>query len=104
MPETLPIQGDFPPPDFPNLYADGVSSFAPAPQTVKFILSRVEPHLQAQDRSLVQPFAQVVMPMGGFLQTVAFFQSAVTNMMAQGIVTQQMWDEAQANAVAKKAP
>jgi hypothetical protein len=101
--EPVPIQGKFPPPDFPNLFADGVSSLAPSPQIVKFILARVEPHLQAQNETLVQPFAQVVMPTAGFLHTAFFFQNAVQNMLADGTVTQQMIDMAKTAAGAQKS-
>lgn len=95
---TLPIQGEFPPASMPVLYADGVTSVAPAQMVVKFFLGRLEPHLRAENKTLTQPFTQVVMPTGGFLQTALFFENAVKNMLAQGIITTQQIDEVRASA------
>jgi hypothetical protein len=95
------VHDDFPPPDMPVIYADGVSTAAPAQQTVKFFLARVEPHLRAENRTLVQPITQVVMPLAGFLQTAFFFENIVKNMEAQGTITPDQIAEARKIAGAR---
>lgn len=95
---SIPVQGDFPPATLPTLYVDGISSIAPSPFVVKFYLARIEPHLRAENKSLIQPFAQMVMPMDGFLQTAMFFENVVKNLLAQGTISQQQVDVARSLA------
>lgn len=98
---ALPIQGDFPPATIPTVYADGVTSLAPSPYVIKFYLARLEPHLRAEDKTLTQPFVQVVMSTIGFLQTAIFFENAIKNMQAQGLISAQQLEEARTTAGGK---
>ena len=70
-----PIRDEFPSPTMPTIFADGVTSSAPGAQVVKFFRARIEPHLRAENRTVIQPIVQVVMPLGGFLRTAFFFEN-----------------------------
>jgi hypothetical protein len=94
MVEIVAIQEDFPASGMPTVYADGVTTIQPTPEVIKFYLARIDPNLKADGRALTQPFAQVVMPMSGFLQTVAFFGKMVQNLIDQRVVTKEQVDEA----------
>ena len=90
----LPAPDDFPSPMLPMIYSDGVSTFQPGPEVVKFYLSRLEPHLRAEAASLTQPVVQVAMSVTGFLQMVAFFNKVTTNMLERGVISAQQVDAA----------
>jgi hypothetical protein len=53
---------DFPGPQFPTVFADGVTSLVNSPTVVKFFLARIEPSFAGDGKSQTQAFAQVVMP------------------------------------------
>jgi hypothetical protein len=90
----LPAPDDFPSPMLPMVYSDGVSTFQPGPEVVKFYLSRLEPHLRAEASSLTQPVVQVAMSVTGFLQMVAFFNKVTANMLERGVVSPQQVEAA----------
>ncbi len=90
----LPAPDDFPSPMLPMIYSDGVSTFQPGPEVVKFYLSRLEPHLRAEAASLTQPVVQVAMSVTGFLQMVAFFNKVTANMLERGVVSQHQVEAA----------
>src|SRR5690242_7366458 len=85
--------GEFPPPQFPTVFADGVMSVANSTSVVKFYLFRFEPSFSGSGQSQTQPFVQVVMPIDGFVATFAFFEAAVTRYKEQGLITQSRIDE-----------
>jgi hypothetical protein len=105
-PKILPIIADFPGPDFPMLYADSVSSIQPGVQTTKFYLARFEPHMRADNTLLTQPFVQIVMPTGSFVDTAAFFVRMVRQLIETKAIDQEAWDKAQASydALKNKVP
>jgi hypothetical protein len=82
-------QGDFPPPQFPTVFADAVGTLANSPTTVKFFLSRFEPSFAGDGRSQLQPFAQVVMPMDGFAATFVFFEAQLRTLVQAGYISEQ---------------
>jgi hypothetical protein len=84
---------DFPPSQFPTVFADGVMSIANSSTVVKFFLFRFEPSFSGSGQSQTQPFAQVVMPMDGFAATFSFFEAAVKKYIEQGLITQSRLDE-----------
>ena len=84
---------DFPSPQFPTVFADGVMSIANSPSVVKFYLFRFEPSFSGSGQSETRPFAQVVMPIDGFAATFSFFEAAMQKYMEQGLITQSRLDE-----------
>jgi hypothetical protein len=86
-------EGEFPPSGFPTVFADGVSGYQPSAQTVKFFLYRLDPNMFGRSGFRANPFGQVVMPTVGFVQTAAFFQHAVKQLVAQGFIKQQDYDQ-----------
>jgi len=91
---AIPIQEDHPPAGLPTIFADGVPNVAPSPQVIKFYLYRTEPHTSGAGLPKNQVVGQVVMPVFGFLQMVAFFDYAVENFIKQGTISQEAWDAA----------
>ena len=79
---------DFPAPQFPTVFADGVMSLANSPTVVKFFLSRFEPSFAGDGRSQMQAFAQVVMPMDGFASMVVFFEAQLRILVKAGYITE----------------
>jgi len=96
-PKVLPVSATYPGPDFPMLYADSVSSVQPGVQTTKFYLARFEPHMQADNTLLSQPFAQIVMPTASFVDTAAFFGRMVKQLIETKAIDQATWDKAVAS-------
>jgi hypothetical protein len=87
---------EFPGSTFPTAFADGVLSFVPSPQLVKFYLYRLDPNMFGRGGSVPNPFAQVIMPMAGFLQSTVFLQQQIERMIAHGTITQKQLDDAKA--------
>jgi len=89
-------QGDFPSPQFPTVFADGVGSLINSPTVVKFFLARFEPSFSGDGRSQLQAFAQVVMPIDGFAAMFAFFEAQVRIMVQAGHLNEQRLAELRA--------
>ena len=93
--QNLPYSGpDYLPVDSPVMYADGVWSLAHGNGQTKFYLFRLEPNIRGDSTSRPQVFAQVVMPMVGFVATAEFFKRQVAAMLKGNIVTQAQVDAA----------
>jgi hypothetical protein len=93
-----PAEAGFPPPHFPTVFADGVLNFANNPSVVKYFLARIEPNFGELGVYQIQPFAQVVMPLDGFVNMVCFFEEALKGMVRDGLISQARVDEHRANA------
>jgi hypothetical protein len=78
MTEDAP--SDFPPAQLPTVFADGVINLATTSSIAKFYLARNDPSFTGDNRNRMQIFAQVVMPLSGFLQAFAFFERTIDNM------------------------
>jgi hypothetical protein len=81
-------EAQFPPAHFSTIFADSVKSIASVGPNVKFYLARQEPEFDALGRSQLNVFAQVVMPMSGFVSTYCFFELAVNRYLQQGLIKQ----------------
>jgi hypothetical protein len=84
----------FPPAHLPTVYADGIVNLAPSPSVVRFYLFRSDPEQAGKAEYKNQIFAQVVMPVAGFVQMATFFEEALRRFVAQGVIPQQMVDAA----------
>jgi hypothetical protein len=93
MPDQEHPAPEYPVPTFPTAFADTVTSLANSPATVKFFLARFEPDLHGGGTTKVQPFAQVVMPMDGFLAAFCFFENRIKLFIESGHITQAKLDE-----------
>ena len=91
-----PSEADFPPPQFPTVFADGVSTLVNSQTVVKFFLSRFEPSFKGDGRSQLQAFAQVVMPMDGFATMFVFFEAQLKTMIKAGYVSEERLAELRA--------
>ena len=89
-------QADFPAPQFPTEFADGVMSLVYSPTVIKFFLSRFEPSFAGDGRSQMQAFAQVVMPMDGFASMVMFFEAYLRVLVQAGHITEARLGELRA--------
>ena len=83
---------EYPGPHFPVIYADGVSSASNSGQTVKFYLARFDPDMLAESEAKQHIFAQVVLPISGFVGTAVFFERYLEKLLQQGSVTQEQVD------------
>lgn len=81
-------KADFPGPQFPTAFADGVLSLVYSPAVVKFFLARIEPSFAGDGKSQMQAFAQVVMPIDGFASMFAFFEAQLKLMVKGGLITE----------------
>jgi hypothetical protein len=89
VPQVLVPTPGHPSEDVFTIYCDGVTSFSPGPQTVRFYLSRLDPNFTINHPVKVAVIAQIIMPLAGFLSTAKFFQAAVNNLG----MTQEQIDE-----------
>jgi hypothetical protein len=89
---TTTPASDFPAPQFPTVFADGVMSIANSPSVVKFYLFRYDPSFSGSGQSRNQSFAQVIMPMDAFAATFALFERAVTKYIEQDLITKERLD------------
>jgi hypothetical protein len=78
MTEDTP--SEFPPPQLPTVFADGVTNLATSLSVAKFYLARNDPSLTGDGQNRLQVFAQIIMPISGFLQAFAFFERTIDNM------------------------
>jgi hypothetical protein len=92
------IRDDFPPWNFPTVFADGVSSISQSSGNVKFYLARIEPNLHGTGTSQVTPFAQVVMSATSFAHTVVFFEQQLKIMIEQRVISEEFMTKLRAGA------
>lgn len=86
-------QTQYPPQQFPVIFADGITSAASGNGVVKFYLQRIDPHFTGKGGISVANFVQVVMPLPGFVAAVIFFQKQLEDMVKKGIIQQSNIDE-----------
>ena len=84
---------EFPPPALPTVYADGVLNLANSPHTVKFYLYRLDPSMTGTAGQQVQPFAQIVMPLNGFVGATLFFQKMLDALVRDGTVSKEFLED-----------
>jgi|SRR5215213_325589 len=83
--EEVPSQ--FPPADLPTVFCDGFSAYAHSPQFVKLYLARVDPSLNATGKSQLQVIQQLVMPIPGVVNALAFFEVIFGRLREQGFAS-----------------
>jgi hypothetical protein len=83
----------YPPQEVVTLYADGVTSFTPGQQTIRFHLARMESNFVATEPSKLVVVGQIIMPLASFLHTAKFFESIVSSLLSNGTLTQDQIDE-----------
>jgi len=84
--------GDYPAPDFPTVFADGVMSTAWGRGLVKMYLYRTDPQFQARPGSRDNPIEQIIMPVFGFAQMCALFGRTLKALVEQGHLSQEQLD------------
>lgn len=90
----VPPREDFPAAALPMIFSDGVLNLSRAPGLVRFYLMRTDPELHGKATYLLQPVAQVAMPMVSFVQTYVFFELEMQKMVKDGLVSQSLIDQA----------
>ncbi len=111
-PEKGPVQGsdlsmgrppeEFAAYTFPTVFADAVLSVTQGQEVVKFYLFRLDPNMFGQGGSKANPFAQVIMPTAGFLQSVMFLMQQVEEMQQKGLYTKEQVEQARALFLSQK--
>jgi hypothetical protein len=70
------------------------------PPSGKVLFFRFDPSLTGGGPALPQAVAQVVMPMPAMVQTAAFINAAIENLVGQGQVSEVEWKTAKDTALA----
>ena len=83
------VKGDYPPADLPTIFADGALNLSHSPTMVKFYLFRTDPHLEGKPTYQNQVIAQIVMPIGAFVQMQTFFDLAIQKLIDLNYVTKE---------------
>jgi hypothetical protein len=99
MSEERPDAGtsEFPPADIPTVFTDGAANMAYGNSMVRLYLARHDPSLRPHDPSSKrQVFMQLVMPLNGFIETALFFETVLSQLVTQGIVTEEQLDQLRA--------
>jgi hypothetical protein len=85
-----PPEPEWPQPQFPVIFADGVLSTAWGRGVVKFYFYRTDPEFRATPNSGGRdtPFAEVVMTVSGFAAMVIHFQRTLETLVQQNEITE----------------
>jgi hypothetical protein len=87
---TTPLESGVPSAHTQTIFADGVANLAPSVSVVKFYLYRSDPEQTGKPEYKNQVFAQVIMPVGGFLQAAALFEKGINQFVAQGTISPEL--------------
>lgn len=85
---------DYPTPQIPTVFADAVLNLSTTDALAKFYLARNDPSFSGEAPGKVQVFAQVVMPLSGFLQAFAFLEKTIDNMGKNNALIPQLLESA----------
>jgi hypothetical protein len=89
--------GDFPSPDTPVIYIDGVTNFIPGGPGIggiaKLHLARIDAHVAGGNRYETHVFAQLAMPMASLIQTAEFLTKAIDNLVIAGLLSKEEVDK-----------
>jgi hypothetical protein len=89
--------GEFPPLNFPLIFTDGVLQMSYGHSMVRMYLARHDPSLNPNNiNAATRPFAQLVMPLNGFLETALFFEATLSRLLNEKIITEQQLNELRA--------
>lgn len=91
---AVPIDREFPNPEIPTIFADGTMNLANSFHVVKFYLFRYDPSFTDSNKAKPQIAAQIVTSIDGFINTFAFFESAIGQLISQGIISKEQVDKA----------
>lgn len=84
------IEGGFPPANIATVFADGILNAAPSASVVKFYLYRTDPDQGGAAKFKNQVFAQVVMPLTGFIQAAVFFERVIKQFTSTGVIPESI--------------
>src|ERR1043166_1444887 len=82
--------GQFPPPDFPTVFADGVLSAAWDAGVVKLFLYRNDPDFKATGARSDKPFRQLVLPIHGFAAMSIFHERILRTLRERGEISEEV--------------
>lgn len=80
------------PDSIPTLFSDGILNLANSSSIVKFYLGRLDPQSDGTHRTVA--CGQVVMPLEGFVNSIAFVERMVAKLVSEGIISQAALDVA----------
>ena len=88
MPHRFASFPEYPPLEFPVIFADGISSMAHGNGHVKIYLMRTNPSMYGSGSSNTQPFAQLVMLSKAFISAAVFMSRHMQEMLKSGAISQ----------------
>jgi hypothetical protein len=90
----IPPSEEYPTPETPTIFADGIKNLANTSQMAKFYLFRFDPSFTGSDRAKVRPCAQIVMSIDALTNAFAFLENAVKQLQVQGVISEQALETA----------
>jgi hypothetical protein len=88
---------EFPPFDFPTIFADGVSNAAYGQSMMRLYLARNDPSFSPHSiEAHTQPCAQLVMSVEDFITTALFLQNVLSRLISENFVTEEQIAEIRA--------
>ncbi len=103
--ETTDISaGKYPPANLPLLYADGFANAAPQGGVMKIYLFRNDAELTGLAQTKPQLFAQLVLPLQGFVQAALFFNWALDHLIRENQIDKALVDTVRAQFEASQKP
>jgi hypothetical protein len=88
---------EFPPFNFPTIFADGISNAAYGQSIMRLYLARNDPSFSPDSiEAHTQPFAQLVMSLDGFVATTLFLQNVLSRLITENFVTEEQIAEIRA--------
>lgn len=89
-PRNTESSGLYPDVATPTIYADSVANLARTDHVVKFYLARLDPDGGVDNGNRRAIAAQVVMPMNAFIETAAFFEHVLQDLVAHGTIPKEL--------------
>jgi hypothetical protein len=94
LPPLQPPTGEFPETNFPVVFVDGAWSLVNNSHIVKIYLARLDPNYAGTGVSKANPAVQLVLPIDGFVNLVAFLDAQLGTLIARGTVTNEQLEKA----------
>ena len=84
-----PNEANYPTSYLPTVFADAVPTMTHAGGIVKFYYARIDPSFTADKTVKNNVIAQVIMPIEGFAQAVAFFDAQLEGIIREGLIKRE---------------
>lgn len=84
---------EFPSGNFPTLFTDGILSGSQTKEVVKLYLGRNDSNVFGRGGAVINPIAQVVMPISSFIAAVVLMERMIDNMIDSKVISKEFVDK-----------